>query len=760
MKIAQILTIAAAGLAPWSVVAREAEPKSGDHLRRAQGNSGNGGGNGNGNGGGGNIKRKAKNECLVVLSDKQYEDHHEEEQPVECEMQGEDLNGTKYKMVKIKGIPPGYVKLNNIESGSTTIFADGSDIDDDNYELTIPNGAQIQLGNRGNGNGYGNRKGNGFSNAENEGDDFYNANSGRRLAQLGAKSLLVVRFEIQDATTTSSETALSDSIFGTSGDPVNLKSQYARCSYNQFTFEMATDTSHDRGALIGDDGVYTMNMPTMSIKDAAGVGVDSSVIRNAAATQGAEEFGKALSDVADYTMFCLPPGTASGWIAYAYVNHWLSVYNDRWCEYPSAQMHEVGHNLGLAHAGEATAAYGDQSGMMGYSYSSDDSPKMCFNGPKTYQLGWFPAYHVDLSSSTSDFNWDGNLVGFAEKANAVVGVDKMIIRIQDEVANQDIYVHFNRQLSFNSETYEGGNQVMVATRQGGGTFYSASTLVAKLGDLGKYSYPNFRGSGKPLIIEVLSMDLTTGRANVAVIFDPVEPTPAPVSPTPAPVEATPAPVVATPAPVSPTPAPVEATPAPVSPTPAPVEATPAPVPPTAAPNPDCDNDGICEEGEDCNNCPNDCGQRTNGQKYCCVGGACDDDRCNSVKDGHEWICAADTTPPVGSCGDGKCQEGEDCNNCSDDCRSQKNNSGAGRFCCVGGACDDSRCNAYNWECEAPSTSQSSCNMNSICEEGEDCNSCPNDCNGKNFCCAGGALGDCSGKFCNKSFGGIDWICVN
>ncbi len=32
--------------------------------------------------------------------------------------------------------------------------------------------------------------------------------------------------------------------------------------------------------------------------------------------------------------------------------------------YVSAQVHEVGHNLGLAHAGEGDFAYGDTTGMM------------------------------------------------------------------------------------------------------------------------------------------------------------------------------------------------------------------------------------------------------------------------------------------------------------------------------------------------------------------------------------------------------------
>ena len=67
-------------------------------------------------------------------------------------------------------------------------------------------------------------------------------------------------------------------------------------------------------------------------------------------------------------MMCLPDDTEdsdgfSTWIAYAYVNHWLSVYRGPWCSYPSGQMHEIGHNLNLAHSGESST-YDDQSGMV------------------------------------------------------------------------------------------------------------------------------------------------------------------------------------------------------------------------------------------------------------------------------------------------------------------------------------------------------------------------------------------------------------
>jgi len=76
------------------------------------------------------------------------------------------------------------------------------------------------------------------------------------------------------------------------------------------------------------------------------------------------ELTKRLGDLPsqfDHVMLCLPRGTDGGQLlAYAYINHWLSVYHDEWCNKPSAQMHDIGHNMGLAHSGEGTEQYADQ----------------------------------------------------------------------------------------------------------------------------------------------------------------------------------------------------------------------------------------------------------------------------------------------------------------------------------------------------------------------------------------------------------------
>jgi hypothetical protein len=152
--------------------------------------------------------------------------------------------------------------------------------------------------------------------------------------QTGTKRVLVIRAVASDRSTTASESTLSDDIFGTLGDVVNLKSQYSRCSDGKLQFTPVTTNS-----LVGTDGVYTVNLPTTIVS-----GATDSVIKDAMVNQATADLGT-LTNIADYVMLCLPPGTAGGWIAYAYINYWLSVYNDVWCQYPSAQLHEVGKLL-------------------------------------------------------------------------------------------------------------------------------------------------------------------------------------------------------------------------------------------------------------------------------------------------------------------------------------------------------------------------------------------------------------------------------
>ena len=83
---------------------------------------------------------------MVLLSEKEYDDGRRVDQPLECELQGDDLNGKKYKSVIIKGLTSSWAATNNVTSGVTTIFApNGAIIDDQKNEFIVPAGSAIKV---------------------------------------------------------------------------------------------------------------------------------------------------------------------------------------------------------------------------------------------------------------------------------------------------------------------------------------------------------------------------------------------------------------------------------------------------------------------------------------------------------------------------------------------------------------------------------------------------------------------------------------
>lgn len=176
-----------------------------------------------------------------------------------------------------------------------------------------------------------------------------NKDGRRRLntSATGTKKMLVIRVIANDATTTPSASKLTNDVFQ---DDNCLKSQYKRCSYNQLDFVQGTGKSVN-------GGVVNIRL-NKNVK-----GRDKDVVQQEVQNAAKDHFGVInWKDDYDHVMICLPPGTNGNWIAYAYVSSWLSIYNDKMCSSMSAQMHEVGHNLGLAHSGES-GQYDDQSGM-------------------------------------------------------------------------------------------------------------------------------------------------------------------------------------------------------------------------------------------------------------------------------------------------------------------------------------------------------------------------------------------------------------
>eukprot|EP00521_Asterionellopsis_glacialis_P002145 CAMPEP_0195259488 /NCGR_PEP_ID=MMETSP0706-20130129/7990_1 /TAXON_ID=33640 /ORGANISM="Asterionellopsis glacialis, Strain CCMP134" /LENGTH=125 /DNA_ID=CAMNT_0040312989 /DNA_START=202 /DNA_END=575 /DNA_ORIENTATION=+ len=68
------------------------------------------------------------------------------------------------------------------------------------------------------------------------------------------------------------------------------------------------------------------------------------------------------------------------------------------------------------------------SGMMGYTYPETDGPKMCYNGAKSWQLGWYQTKSVDVDPLTSA--WRGRIVGISDYGTTSNDY-KVIVRIND-----------------------------------------------------------------------------------------------------------------------------------------------------------------------------------------------------------------------------------------------------------------------------------------------------------------------------------------
>jgi hypothetical protein len=148
--------------------------------------------------------------------------------------------------------------------------------------------------------------------------------------------------------------------------------------------------------------------------------------------------------------------------------------------------------------------------MMGFSYFERSWPLMCFNSAKSWQLGWYNNRHLTISSG-SNRSYTGKLASIIDYPDEIG--PPMLIKL-DAPGEEEYYVNFNFRGSFNSDTQEGGDEVLVV-RAGNGIDHSDSELKAKLTAGSTFTISNFENNSD-LSVEAISIDTVDGFANVRI----------------------------------------------------------------------------------------------------------------------------------------------------------------------------------------------------------------------------------------------------
>ena len=153
-------------------------------------------------------------------------------------------------------------------------------------------------------------------------------------------------------------------------------------------------------------------------------------------------------------------------------------------------MHELGHNLNLAHSsGLDGGTYSDLTCLMGSAYYSNSEGSMCYNPAKTYQLargssgwyneknGWYSENDYDTivwnSGTRPGSQWFGSLIGVADYHNNPHS-RPIVVKLESGTSN-DLFVGFNRAIGVNRDVLDARDQVTVIQAGGDGLVFHSPT---------------------------------------------------------------------------------------------------------------------------------------------------------------------------------------------------------------------------------------------------------------------------------------------
>lgn len=310
-----------------------------------------------------------------------------------------------------------------------------------------------------------------------------------RELQQGTGDKHFILFRVTDsagAVYPDSPAVMSNKLFGTGGDTINLKTQMTACSVGKYTIVPGGRTNYDIAGLESAPGVVDIQLD---------ITLDSTrnTVRNAALSKAKQVMGNffglststSLTTYADHTLFSLKECRQEcGWAAYAGVGSYYQFYQSAYYKYAGVQLHEHGHNMQLAHSGGLDGqTYTDHTCSMGNPLYGDQAGQMCFNPAKNWQMqfnphpttvksGWYDSadfIEVDTSLGARTFQMMGigeyNLQSAPRKAVA--------LKVLTGTSTPQ-YVAFNSAKGANAQNDEADNLVTIMEYTG--TSYGVSSL--------------------------------------------------------------------------------------------------------------------------------------------------------------------------------------------------------------------------------------------------------------------------------------------
>lgn len=169
---------------------------------------------------------------------------------------------------------------------------------------------------------------------------------------------------------------------------------------------------------------------------------------------------------------------------------------------------------------------------MGLSYADDELPFQCFNGAKSWQLGWYDDKAISIApTANGQISYFGKLAGIA---NYDTTPHNVLLEIKQTNSPWAFYMIYNLAKGLNRLTMEGADQLMITMKNtDNDENFSFLTRAMDPGD--SFEMKNFNGkSGETLTIKFLSLSGEDAEISIVLSGPTVPALTPPPSPRPTP----------------------------------------------------------------------------------------------------------------------------------------------------------------------------------------------------------------------------------